>query len=95
MSVLQIELPDEELQILSEEARAHGYTDNAEYVRSLLRERRSQPKSYSVEDNPSPEQLVREERLLLEAANSPRTESTPELWAQLRAELGSRGGETG
>ena len=92
MSILQIELPDEELQFISEEARARGFEDNAQYVRSVLREKRGYKES-AVERNLAPEQLKREEKLLLEAAHSNRTEFSPELWADLRIELETNAGE--
>lgn len=80
------------MQIINEQARAHGYDDSGKYMASVA-ERLARQNGDSAEYNSSPEQLKREERLLLEAANSPRTESSPELWAQLRAELEARFGE--
>ena len=62
MTILQIELPEEELQSINERARAEGFRDGAEYVLSVVRQQPA-PQPYSVEDNPSPQQLAREERL--------------------------------
>lgn len=92
MSILQIELPDEQLKIINEQARAQGYEDSGKYLASVV-EKLARQKKDMVEHNPGSEQLKREEQLLLEAANSRRTESTPELWSQLRAELETKVGE--
>ena len=86
MSILQIELPDEQLQIISEQARASGFEDNGQYLLSLVQKLIEQPRANG--NDPTAEQLEREERLLLQAADSPRTQATPELWSRLRAELG-------
>lgn len=92
MSILQIELPDEQLQIINEQARAQGYEDSGKYL-AFVAEKLARQNGDSGAYNPSPEQLKREERLLLEAADSPRTESSPGLWAQMRAELEAKVGE--
>ena len=79
MSILQIELPDEELQFISEEARARGFEDNAQYVRFVLREMRSY-KEYAVEQNLTSDQLAHEEKLLEEALKSGEGEVADDAW---------------
>lgn len=85
MTILQIELPEEELKTINERARAQGFSDSAQYVLSVVRQSQTPP--YSVEDNPSPELLKREERLLLEALDDELIEVTPEVWAEFRARM--------
>ena len=69
MSILQIELPDEQLQILSEQARAAGHNSNGDYLLALWREKSDQH-AYMIEQGLTPEQLEREEQLLLESLES-------------------------
>jgi len=79
MSILQIELPDEELQIISEEARARGYENNSQYVRSVLREIHNY-KEYAIEEKITPEQLAQEEKMMEEALNSGEGEIADDAW---------------
>ncbi len=79
MSILQIELPDEEFQIISAEARARGFEDNAQYVRSVLREMRSY-KEYAIDHNLTPAQLAQEEKMMEEALSSGEGEVTDDAW---------------
>lgn len=97
MSILQIELPDEQLQIINEQARAQGYENSGDYLASVA-ERLARQNGDSAEYNPSPEQLKREEQLLLEVLEDGRSsiEATPEWWANFRAEMQAKlGGEVG
>lgn len=95
MSILQIELPDEQLQIINEQARAHGYEDSGKFLVSVVQQLAHQ-KEDSGEHNTSPEQLKREERLLLQVVEDDRPSivATPEWWANFRGEMEKKlGGE--
>lgn len=92
MSILQIELPDEQLQIINEQARAQGYENSGDYLVSL-----AQKLALQKPDKVSAEQLAREERLLLQVIEDgrPSIVATPEWWANFRAEMEAKlNGET-
>ncbi len=89
MTTLQIELPEEELAILDSRAHAQGYANGAAYLASVAHHLALEAREFLAEGNPNPEQLAREERLLLEALNDdrPAIEVTPQWWANFRAEM--------
>ena len=78
MSILQIELPDEELQLIQEQARATGHSNNGEYLLALWREV-SEQQAYLVEQGLTRAQLEREEQLLLKSLES-EPEKVDEAW---------------
>ena len=79
MSILQIELPDEELKFWDEQANTRGYADSADYLRSILRDLRRY-KEYAVEENLTADQLAHEEKMMEEALASGEGEVTDDAW---------------
>ena len=88
MSILQIELPDDELAEIERDAKFLGYTSHSKYLLTLAQMNHDSLLGYS-DENPSPRQRAREERLLLQSLDDerPPIEVTPEFWAQLQAEV--------
>ena len=89
MTILQIEMPEAEVAILDARAHAQGYANGAAYLASVAHHLALENQEYGVEDNPSPGQLKREERLLLETLDDEMIEVTPEVWATFRARMES------
>ena len=92
MTILQIEWPEEEVEKLQQEARFLGHANVGAYLLTLSRMNRDSLLGYSVEDNPSPEQLAREERLLLQCLDSEGEPQTVDetWWENLRADVEAR-----
>ena len=84
MSILQIELPDEQLQQLSEEARVAGYEESGAYLLAIWR---SVSELYPHGDAPTPEQLERQKQLLLESLEGEGEVADEAWWAKLQAEV--------
>ena len=84
MSILQIELSDEQLQIISEQARASGYKDNGEYLLVVVQNLVGQS-LHPVDDKPTPAQLDRQKQLLLESLEGEPQVADEAWWAELQA----------
>ncbi len=91
MSILQIELPDEELAEIERDAKHLGYPNLSKYLLTLAQMNHDSLLGYT-DDNPSPRQRAREETWLLAALNDkrPPIEATPEFWEQLQADVEAR-----
>ena len=91
MSILQIELPDEELEDIKRDAQFLGYSSLSKYLLTLAQMNHDSLLGYS-DNNPSPRQKAREETWLLAALNDkrPPIEVTPEFWEQLQADVEAR-----
>lgn len=87
MSVLQIELPDEELQLIGEQARAQGFSDSGEYLVSVAQRLARARALYPHDDNPTPEQLERQKQLLLESLDGEPEVVDDAWWDKLHAEV--------
>ncbi len=88
MSILQIELPDEQLQLINEQARAHGFENSGDFLLSVA-EKMSRAKGvlYSVDDNPTPQQLERQKQLLLESLQGEDEVADDAWWDKMHAEV--------
>lgn len=78
MSILQIELPDEQLEIINQQARARGYSSNGEFLLAIWQET-SEQQNYMAERGFTREQLQREEQTLLSSLDS-KPESVDNAW---------------
>lgn len=88
MSILQIELPEEQLQLINEQARAHGYEDSGKYLVSVAEKLARRGESLRPHnDNPTPEQLVRQKQLLLESLEGEDEIADDEWWDKMHAEV--------
>ncbi len=87
MTTLQIELLDEELQAISEQARAQGFEDNAAYLVAVVR-RLAHYELPVAAEKISPGELERRKRLLLESLECGEPEVADDAWwAKLQADV--------
>lgn len=88
MTTLQIELPDEQLQVLNEQARAQGFSDSGHYLLSVAEKlARARENLYPVDDNPTPQQLERQKQLLLESLEGELEVADNAWWDKLHADV--------
>ena len=87
MSILQIELPDEQWQIISAQARALGFESNGEYLLSVVQKLAGKESLYPSGDHPTPEQLERQQQLLLESLDGEPEVADDAWWAKLQADV--------
>ena len=86
MSILQIELADEQLQLINEHARARGYTNNGEFLLALWEETAEQ-QNYMRERGLTREQLQHEEQQLLQSLDSEPEQVDDAWWDKLHADV--------
>ena len=87
MSILQIELPDEQLQVISEQARASGFEDNAQYLLAVVQRLADYDWPAEAEEI-SPAEAARRKRLLLESLECGEPEVADDAWwAELQADV--------
>ena len=87
MSILQIELPDEQLQMISEQARAFGFESNAQYLLAVVQ--KLVDYEWPIEaDEIGPAEVERRKRLLLESLECGEPEVADDAWwAKLQADV--------
>ena len=88
MSIVQLEMPDNLWQFVSENARAQGYEDNAAYLLAVVEKLAQQKESlYPHDDKPTPEQLERQKQLLLESLEGEPQVVDETWWDELHGEI--------
>lgn len=88
MSIVQLEMPDNLWQFVSENARAQGYEDNAAYLLAVVEKLAQQQESlYPHGDNPTSEQLERQKQLLLESLEGEPQVVDEAWWDELHGEV--------